>query len=183
MDPLLVFGLNVLVYIGIFAIVAMSLNLEFGFTGLGNFGKVAFFMTGAYTYAIMSEAGLHFLLCLLGAAIVSAIFGLLISLPTLRLREDYLAIVALTFGEILRIIIKSEDWIANGVWGISVSPAIPMADAAYSTTVIVNLTLVFVCLAICFVLLQFITNSPYGRIIRAIREDDVASGFFREKSL
>lgn len=175
MDPLLVFGLNVLVYIGIFAIVSMSLNLEFGFTGLGNFGKVAFFMTGAYTYAIMSEAGLHFLLCLLGAAIVSAIFGFLISLPTLRLREDYLAIVALTFGEILRIIIKSEDWIANGVWGISVAPAIPIEGAEYSTTVLVNIALVFACAAVCFLFLQMVTNSPYGRIIRAIREDDVAA--------
>ena len=93
---LVVYSLDILVYIGIFAIVALSLNLEYGFTGLGNFGKVAFFLAGAYTYAIVMErTGIPFYLALIMAMLVSAGIGFLVSLPALRLREDYLAIVTL----------------------------------------------------------------------------------------
>ncbi|MCK4354050.1 MAG: branched-chain amino acid ABC transporter permease, partial [Dehalococcoidia bacterium] len=125
MDPLL-YIFDLIVYIGIFGILALSLNLEFGFTGLANFGKVAFFLVGAYTYALLSQIGIPFYLCLIAGALASAVFGLLVSLPALRLRADYLAIVVLTFGEILRLIVKSEDWIAGGDWGISVSRAISL---------------------------------------------------------
>ena len=175
MDELLLYGLNAIVYIGIFAIIALSLNLEYGFTGLGNFGKVAFILVGAYSYALLADAGVHFVLALIISAAISALFGLLVSLPALRLREDYLAITTLTFGEILRIIVKSEDWIANGVWGISVPPAISIEGAQFSTGILVNIGLVFFCLAICFIFAQMLTNSPYGRIMRAIREDDIAA--------
>lgn len=175
MDPLLLYGLNVVVYIGIFAIIAISLNLEYGFTGLGNFGKVAFMLVGAYSYALLAEVGVHFIPALIISALVSAFFGLLVSLPALRLREDYLAITTLTFGEILRLIVKAEDWIANGVWGITVPPAISVEGAQFSTGLLVNIGLVFFCLAVSFVFAQLLTNSPYGRIMRAIREDDIAA--------
>lgn len=170
-----VYLLDLIVFIGIFGIVALSLNLEYGFTGLGNFGKVAFFLIGAYTYAILSQMGLPFYLCLIIGALISAVFGLLISLPALRLREDYLAIVTLTFGEILRLIVKSEDWIGGGVWGMTVPPAISIAGASPQDKILVNIGLVFFCLLICFVILQLLTRSPYGRVIRAIREDEVAA--------
>jgi len=173
-DPILTYSLNALVYIGIFSIVALSLNLEYGFTGLGNFGKVGFILVGAYSYALLDEVGIHFILALLLAALISAFFGLIVSLPAIRLREDYLAITTLTFGEILRIIVKSEDF-ANGVWGMQVSPAIPIAGAQFSTGLVVNVGLVFVCLIICFIFVQLVTNSPYGRILRSIREDDIAA--------
>ncbi|MCD6358944.1 MAG: branched-chain amino acid ABC transporter permease [Dehalococcoidia bacterium] len=154
---------------------ALSLNLEYGFTGLANFGKVAFFLIGAYTYAILSQTGAPFYLCLIASALTSAIGGLLISLPALRLREDYLAIVTLTTGEILRLIVKSEDWIGGGIWGITVSPAIKMTGASPTSKILVNIGLVFICMAICFIIIQLLTHSPYGRVIRAIREDEVAA--------
>jgi len=121
LGPLL-YVLDLVVYIGIFGIVALSLNLEFGFTGLANFGKVAFFLIGAYTYALLSQMGVPFYLCLIAGALISAIFGLLVSLPALRLRADYLAIAVLAFGEILRFIVKSEKWLAGGDWGTPVTP-------------------------------------------------------------
>ena len=173
MDPL-IYVLQTIVFIGIFGIVALSLNLEYGFTGLGNFGKVAFFLTGAYTYAILTEAGVHFILCIIIAALVSGLIGSLIALPALRLREDYLAIVTLAFGEIIRTIVKAEHWIANGVWGITVPQAINLEDASFRMTMLAQVGLVFICLALCFVFVQLLTNSPYGRIMRAIREDDIA---------
>lgn len=161
-----------LVFIGIYAIVAISLNLEYGFTGLGNFGKVAFFMTGAYTYAILSQAGANFILCIGAAALVSALFGYLVSLPALRLREDYLAIVTLTFGEIIRTVIKSQG-IGNGVRGISVAPLFQYP--AYEANVLAYDILVLIFLGICFAFSQLLANSPYGRILRGIREDQTAA--------
>jgi branched-chain amino acid transport system permease protein len=166
---------NILIYIGIFAILAVSLNLEYGFTGLGNFGKVAFVMLGAYAYGIASTHGLNPVFCFILAAVVSGLFGLLVSLPALRLREDYLAIVTLTFGEILRMILKSEEGIANGVRGLSISPALPFHLSGYQAGLLGNIVLVFVFLAGCYVLVQMVSNSPYGRIMSAIREDQLAT--------
>ena len=174
MDPLL-YIFDLIVYIGIFGILALSLNLEFGFTGLANFGKVAFFLAGAYTYALLSQIGIPFYLCLIAGALASAVFGLLVSLPALRLRADYLAIVVLTFGEILRLIVKSEDWIAGGDWGISVSRAISLVGASPRVNALVNIGLVYLCLLVCFLVVQLLANSPYGRVIRAIREDEIAA--------
>jgi branched-chain amino acid transport system permease protein len=174
LDPLL-YILDLIVYIGIFGIVALSLNLEFGFAGLANFGKVAFFLVGAYSYALLSQIGLPFYLCLIAGALISSVFGLLISLPALRIRADYLAIVVLTFGEILRLIVKSESWLAGGDWGIAVSPAISLMGASHRVNALVNIGLVYLCLVICFVVIQLLANSPYGRVIRAIREDEVAA--------
>jgi len=172
---LLLYGLDFLVFVGIFGIVALSLNLEFGFAGLANFGKVAFFLVGAYTYAVLSQIGVPFYLCLIAGALTSSLFGLLISLPALRLRTDYLAIAILAFGEILRLIVKAERWIAGGVWGINVSPAISLAGASFEVDALVNIGLVYFCLLICFVIAQLLANSPYGRVMRAIREDEVAA--------
>jgi branched-chain amino acid transport system permease protein len=174
LDPL-IYVLQTLVFIGIYGIVALSLNLEYGFTGLGNFGKVAFFLIGAYAYAICAEAGLHFVLCLIVAALVSGAIGSLVALPALRLREDYLAIVTLAFGEIIRTVVKAEHWIANGVWGINVPQAIIIEGVPFRITMLVQVGLVFFCLLLCFIFLQLLTNSPYGRIMRAIREDDIAA--------
>jgi len=172
---LLLYGLDFLVFVGIFGIVALSLNLEFGFAGIANFGKVAFFLIGAYTYALLSKIGIPFPLCLIAGALTSALFGLLISLPALRLRTDYLAIAILAFGEILRLIVKSESWIAGGDWGTSVAPAISIAGASHHVGVLVNIGLVYFCLLICFVIAQLLANSPYGRVVRAIREDEIAA--------
>ena len=172
---MLLYGLDFLVFVGIFGIVALSLNLEFGFAGLANFGKVAFFLVGAYTYAVLSQIGVPFYLCLIAGALTSALFGLLISLPALRLRTDYLAIAILAFGEILRLIVKAEHWIAGGVWGINVSPAISLAGASFEVDALVNIGLVYFCLLICFLVAQLLANSPYGRVMRAIREDEVAA--------
>lgn len=174
MDPLL-YVFDIVVYIGIFGMLALSLNLEFGFAGLANFGKVAFFLIGAYTYALLSQIGIPFYICLIAGASISAVFGFLVSLPALRLRADYLAIVVLTFGEILRLVVKNEDWIAGGDWGISVSRAISLVGAPPRVNALVNIGLVYLCLCICFFALQLLANSPYGRAIRAIREDEIAA--------
>jgi len=174
LDPLIYF-LNAVVFMGIYGIVALSLNLEYGFTGLGNFGKVAFFLVGAFAYAIASEAGLHWTVSLIIAALASGAIGSLIALPALRLREDYLAITTLAFGEIIRTVVKAEDWIAHGHHGINVAEAIELHDASFRVQMMVDIGLVFGLLAVCYLVAQRMANSPYGRILRAIREDDIAT--------
>lgn len=164
--------LDMVVNIGIFAIAAVSLNLEYGFTGLSNFGKIAYFMVGAYTYAILAQAGVNFFLCVAASAVLAGVFGFLISLPALRLREDYLAIVTLTSGEILRNIIKYQG-IGGGVRGISIDQLFHFQTILESR--LANIGLAFAFLALCFIFSQLLTNSPFGRIMRAIREDQTAA--------
>lgn len=163
-------------FIGIFSIVSLSLNIEYGFTGLANFGKVAFFMIGAYTSALALDLGLPYLLCAVLAIALAAVAGYLVSLPALRLREDYLAIVTLAVGEVLRLVIKNEAWIAGGVMGIMVQPVIRFPPGVpHRFEILAYIALVYAALAACYVLAQLVANSPYGRVLRAIREDDLAT--------
>lgn len=165
--------LDTLVYIGIYAILAISLNLEAGYTKLMNFGKVAFFAIGAYTSALLSMAGASFLVGLLVGMLFSGIFGLLVALPTLRLRADYLAIVTIAFGEILRLFFLNEVWLTSGPMGIRGihQPLYSMFGDNYT---MFYALLVYACLLICFVFAETVINSPFGRVLKAIRDDEDA---------
>ncbi|MBC7107070.1 MAG: branched-chain amino acid ABC transporter permease [Firmicutes bacterium] len=174
MDPV-IYVLDTLIFVGIFALLSLSLNLEYGLTGLGNFGKVAFFMAGAYTYALLAAAGFPVPASLAGAALTAGLLGGLITLPALRLREDYLAIVTLSFGEILRLIVKAEKGLAGGVWGFTVPSAFPGLASAPRLAAAANLAVVWAAVAAAFAFLQLLAHSPYGRVLRGIREDDVAA--------
>lgn len=88
---------------GIFALFSLGLNLQWGFTGLINFGHVAFMTVGAYTAVILSLYGVPLVIAALVGGLVAATLGLLIGLSTLRLREDYLAIVTIGVSELVRL--------------------------------------------------------------------------------
>ena len=116
---------------GIYAVLALGLNVQWGYTGQINIGVAAFFAIGAYTSAIMTTApspdhlggfGLPFVLGLLLAMLVSGIIAFFVGLITLNLRGDYLAIASIGIAEILRLFLKNEGWLTNGVRGI---PSIP----------------------------------------------------------
>ncbi|GAB4239489.1 MAG: hypothetical protein Kow0049_26810 [Stanieria sp.] len=108
--------------IGLFAIFALGLNLQWGFTGLINFGHVAFMTVGAYTTVLLSSLGVPLIIAVLVGAIVAAFLGLLIGMSTLRLREDYLAIVTIGVSELLRLIALNEEWLTKGAFGIQRYP-------------------------------------------------------------
>ncbi len=171
-DPL-VYVLDGLAYTGLFGIVAISLNLEYGFTNIANFGKAAFFMVGAYAYAIAAGAGLPQPIPLLLSMIVTAMVGLIACLPALRLREDYLAISLIALGEIIRLIIKNEEWIAGGVWGISAPSLVTITALSHRTYLYLQLALIYGLLLVCYLISQLVAYSPYGRVLRTIREDEV----------
>jgi len=118
----------------IFALFGLGLNLQWGFTGLVNFGHVAFMTLGAYTTVLLSLKGVPLLLSALLGAVVAALLGLVIGFSTLRLREDYLAIVTIGVGELIRLVVNNQDlpvgdtW-TSGAFGVQSYP-IPLSTIA-----------------------------------------------------
>ncbi len=116
----------------IFALFGLGLNLQWGFTGLVNFGHIAFMTLGAYTTVLLSFKGVPLLLSALLGAVAAALLGLLIGFSTLRLREDYLAIVTIGVGELIRLVVNNQDlpvgdtWI-SGAFGVQ-SYIIPLSN-------------------------------------------------------
>lgn len=158
----------------IYIIFALSLNLEVGYTGLFNFGHVAFFGIGAYTSALLTLQGFPFELSLPIALILSGFCGLLLSLPSLRLRGDFFGIATLGFGEIIRMVFQNEVWLTKGPMGLPGIPKPEIFSFRFATLPqYLFLSLVFAILA--FLILRMIIRSPFGRVLRAIREDDVAT--------
>ncbi|AUT02202.1 branched-chain amino acid ABC transporter permease [Nostoc sp. CENA543] len=99
-----------------FALFSLGLNLQWGFTGLINFGHIAFMTLGAYTTVLLSVRGVPlFIAALIGAA-VAALLGLIIGLATLRLREDYLAIVTIGTGELIRLVVNNQELPVGDTW-------------------------------------------------------------------
>lgn len=155
--------IQILTLIGINIILVSSLNLVVGYTGLLHLGHAAFMSVGAYTAGILSVyLGIPFFPALLAGALLAALFGIILGLPNLKLRGDYLAIATLGFGEILRIIIINVD-ITGGPVGLR---GIPQAT---------NLWIVYGFVAITLVVLYRIIKSRVGRALLAIREDETAA--------
>jgi len=128
-------------------------------------------MAGAYTSALLTDAGYSFFVGAIAAIAVSAIIGGLLAWPTKKLRQEYWAIVTLAAGEILRIFIKTETWLAGGTFGLSAPQPLEHLlpkNLYFLFFVIVGVTTVV--LALFF--LNYFTRTPLGRILRAGREDD-----------
>ncbi len=106
------------IYVGLYALFALGLNLQWGYAGLINFGHVAFMTVGAYTTVLLSEQGVPLILAIIAGIAIAALLGLLIGMSTLRLREDYLAIVTIGVSEMLRLVALNEDWLTKGSFGI-----------------------------------------------------------------
>lgn len=102
----------------LYALFALGLNLQWGFTGLINFGHVAFMTIGAYTTVLLADKGLPLILAMIIGAIFASFLGLLIGLTSLKLREDYLAIVTIGVSELIRLIVQNEQWLTKGTFGI-----------------------------------------------------------------
>lgn len=167
----------------IYAIVSVSMNLVNGFTGLFSLGQAGFMAIGAYTVAIftvplekraaifyvvdqnpvLAQIELPFVVALILGGIFAALVAILIGVPVLRLKSDYLAIATLGFSEIIRIIFTNAKPITNGALGIKSIPEMPTMWVFFGVMI----------LSIAFVVL--LINSSYGRAFKAIREDDIAA--------
>ncbi len=161
---------SLIVPVGINIILAVSLNLVTGFLGELSLGHAGFMSIGAYTGALITinmdaPAYIEFPIAIIGAGIMAAVFGFIIGMPVLRLNGDYLAIVTLGFGEIIKSIINSLE-ITNGAKGLSKIPL-------YSNYT--NFTLVFVITVITIVVISNIISSRHGRAITSIRDNTIAA--------
>jgi len=167
------------IMMGIYAILSLSLNLQYGFTGLANFGEVAFFCLGAYATTIVTLTfNLPFLLGLVMAMIVAGLFGYVIAIPTAELKEDYWAIVTLAAGEIVRIFFLNEQWVVGGgpyrggAFGVGEIPQPLKSHFSAQGYPYFYLGLVLVCLISTYLIINTITSSPFGRVLKSIREGD-----------
>jgi branched-chain amino acid transport system permease protein len=157
--------------IGISIVMAVSLNLINGYTGQFSLGHAGFMAVGAYTAAVITNkfgelnifaANGIFAVALLAGGLAAALAGLLVGIPTLRLRGDYLAIVTLGFGEIIRVIVQNLDAV-GGARGLSV---------AHNWT---NLFWAFDLAAVTIYVVASLVNSTYGRGFIAVRDDEIAA--------
>lgn len=162
---------------GIYALLALSLNLIWGGIGLVNLGLVGFFALGAYASALLTGAGLPVLFGWGGAIIVGAIAGLIVTLATTRLRDDYLAIVTLGLAEVIRLVALNERWLTNGSDGISGIQAPLKSVLGNQGFNLFYLVLVSAVVLVVWLVLRRLDRSPYGRAMKAIREDQELAGF------
>lgn len=162
---------------GIYALLALSLNLVWGMTGMVNLGLAGFFAVGAYASAIVTGAGAPVVAGWAVAIAAGVVAGLVITFATLRLRDDYLAIVTLGFGEVVRLVALNERWLTKGADGISGIPAPLKSTLGQAGFPIFYLVLVSLIVLLLWWALRRLDHSPYGRTLKAIREDQELARF------
>ena len=187
---------SLLTFAGIYGLSAIGLNVHFGWTGLLNFGQAAFMGMGAYVTLLLiphaagregeiTTSGLPIFLAAIIGIICAALLGLLLGLPALRLRGDYLAIVTIAAAEIFRLLVRDLEGITGGVYGIisysdSLQKYRPKILDSLLTDLNVSLTqtwvgiLAWLCIGIVLLILRRLNRSPWGRALRAVREDEDA---------
>ena len=167
--------LHIAILCGIYVILSVSLDIIVGMAGLLNLGHVAFYAIGAYITALLSlHFGLNFFISALVSAAASGVCGLLLGIPTLRLRGDYLAIVTLGFGEILRITLNNWDSLTNGPRGL-MGISHPSIGGFVIERPLHFYYLVLFLVAISIALYWRIERTRIGRALVAIREDEIAA--------
>ena len=179
----------------IYVMLGLSLNIVVGYAGLLDLGHVAFYAVGAYCYAILAQHGVGFWTTLPLAALLTGALGLLLGFPVLRLRGDYLAIVTLGFGEIIRILLNNLDSLTNGPKGINNIPKPGLFNIVFTrkggagetpfhelvgipfSTEQRGIFLYLIILGLCLLTLWVINRllrMPIGRAWEALREDEIA---------
>jgi branched-chain amino acid transport system permease protein len=168
--------MRICIVIGIYSMLTLGLNLVAGYTGQLSLGNAGFYAIGAYTATLlMIRLGVSFWISIIVAAIFAGISGLLLGLPTLRLKGSYLTIVTLGFGEIVRMILMNWDPVTNGTLGIR---NIPLPSLFGFNLSLANHGLYYLMLALVSLVSLFcvlIINSKTGRAFIAIREDEIAA--------
>lgn len=184
LSGLLFYLVSVLIAGGIYAILCLALNIQWGMGGLFNAGIAGFFAVGAYASAIVTTApsekhlggfDLPIPFGLAAAAIIAGITGWAVAKICVRLKSDYLAMASIGIAEILRLVIVNEAWLTNGSLGISGVPR-PFAGSVQGRgSDFVLLGVVWVIVAVVYVISTRLHDSPWGRTLRAIRDNEAAA--------
>jgi branched-chain amino acid transport system permease protein len=172
---------------GIYTIFALGLQLNVGFTGIQNFGQAAFMAIGAYSMAILVGEGMSFWLSLPISILITIAFGLLVGLPSLRLRADYFAIATIASAEAIRLFALNARELTGGAQGLfgfgddwdSVADTIEDWISSIGWTDVPTLfPLLLVVWAVAIALMFGLSRAqrtPWGRVLRAVREDEDAA--------
>lgn len=178
LSGLISYAVFFLTLVGIYAILTLGLNVQWGMTGQFNIGIAGFFAVGAYSTAILSTEqadgwlggfGLPFPIGLIGAVIITIPIAWIIGRITANLRTDYLAIATIGIAEIIRLFFLNESWLSNGVRGIpGISKPFGLGNNGY-------LLLVIGFVALVYLLVEVARRSPWGRVLRAIRDNEPAT--------
>jgi branched-chain amino acid transport system permease protein len=188
---LLAYLVSFAIMAGIYSVFCLGLNIQWGYTGLFNIGIAGFFCVGAYISALVTlppptgvyaeyvkqafALNMPFPVGLIAAAAACGFIAFLIGIPTLKLTEDYLAIATIGIAESLRLIFNNEHWIANGPRGLAGLPQ-PLKSLVIPRHYnYIYLIIVAVVLVIIYIMIERAIRSPWGRVLRAIREDEVSA--------
>ena len=186
MDPigLLFYLVAFLIFGGIYAILCLALNVQWGFGGLFNAGIAGFFAVGAYTSALLTAAPalthvggfeLPVPIGILASAVTAGITGWAVAKVCIRLKSDYLAMASIGIAEILRMVIVNEDWLTNGSLGITNIPR-PFDGLVQGREAdILFLVVVWAIVAIVYLICNRLYDSPWGRTLRAVRDNEDAA--------
>ena len=170
------YHLQVAVMVGIFALLALSLNVLSGYAGMISLGHAGFFLIGSYTSAILATRfAMPFPVSLVAAIAVTALSGLLLAIPAMKLSGHFLAVITIAFGLILHLLSVNLEFITNGVSGIS-NIARPAVGTWAMKSDLSYYFLVLALLGLACLLLSAYVRSGYGRALRALRDDETAAG-------
>ena len=176
--------LALLVFAGIYGLMALGLNVIWGLAGMINLGLAGFYLVGAYVLALLTvRAHWPAPLACLAAMLACAALGAAVAAVTARLRGDYLAIVTLGFAEVMRLAAANEIWLTNGSDGIS---AIPAPGRGMLTPLHFNIlfaAIVWAAVVVVAALLARLSAAPFGRVLRAIREDETVAAVAGKRTL
>jgi branched-chain amino acid transport system permease protein len=167
---------SVVTFAGIYALLALGINVIWGMGGMINLGMAGFFALGAYASALATAwGGLPIPVGVALAMGLAALAGGLLSRLTLQLRGDYLAIVTLGFSELIRLIASNEIWLTNGSDGISGIPGPWRASLTPFQYNMLSAGIVLVMVVLVWAITERLRRAPWGRSLRAVRDDEVAA--------
>ena len=183
-DGLLFYFIAFMTMAGIYAVLSLALNMQWGFGGLFNAGIAGFYAVGAYAAAIVTSANspshiggfdLPVVVGLFVAGVLSGLIGWVIARICIRLKADYLAMASIGIAEIIRLVAVNEEWLTNGSLGISAIPR-PLEDVFSGRQAeIVYVMYVWLVVGVTYFVAQRLRSSPWGRVMRAIRDNEVAA--------
>ncbi len=177
------YGMTLIVFAGIYGLLCLGLNVQWGYGGLFNAGIAGFFAIGAYANAIVTSPrrddfiggfDLPFFVGWGSAVICSALVAVVIGRICLNLRSDYLALGTIGIAEIFHIVVKSEEGLTRGPFGITDVPR-PFDTYSFQVSQFLFTLLVLFLLFCVYLLLERLYRSPWGRVMRAIRDDEIAA--------
>lgn len=161
-----------LILIAIYVILAVSLNLALGYTGLLNLGHVAFFGIGAYTSTLLNMAGVPWIISFLLAGLFASVFGYLLVLATRNMKGDYLALATLGFSFVIASVMRNWVSLTRGPLGIPGIPKPVLFGFAIKSNVSYLIFVSIICV-VCVWVMHCIIHSPFGRLLQATRDDEV----------